>query len=194
MEQMFNKPVHISMQVQKSRLRIWLNENKLYDLPKAIAPDSVMNQLFFFVKGNGGDDELVGYNISNIKIAKGVPDSRHKLVDEGKFTTNGILFDPNSADIKPESSGVLKDIADVLQKNPVIRVNIVGHTDSDGSDASNLELSKKRAAAVKQALNKDFGIAEDRMETDGKGESVAIADNKTKAGKAQNRRVEFIKL
>ncbi len=194
LENMFNQPVHISMQIQKTRLRIWINENKLYDLPKALAEDSVMNQLFFFVKGNGGNDEEVGYNISNIRIAKGLPDSRHKLIDEGKFTTTGILFNVNSAEIKPESNGVLKDIAEVLQKHPEIRVSIVGHTDSDGSDAANLELSKKRAAAVKQSLEEDFGIAASRMDTDGKGESVAVGDNKTKEGKARNRRVEFIKL
>ncbi len=193
LENFFNKPVHISMQVQKERLRVWINENKLYDLPKAIPAGTILNQLFFFVKGNGGNDDEVGYDISNIKIAKGLPDSRHKLIDEGKFTTTGILFDVNSANIKPESSGVLKDIADVLAKHPDIKVKIIGHTDADGSDQANNELSRKRAAAVKTALVKDFSIAEDRMETDGKGESVPVADNKTKEGKAQNRRVEFIK-
>ncbi|HLO79649.1 MAG TPA: OmpA family protein [Chitinophagaceae bacterium] len=193
LEKFFNKPVHISMQVQKERLRVWINENKLYDLPKAIVAGTTLNQLFFFVKGNGGNDDEVGYDISNFKIAKGLPDSRHKLVDEGKFTTTGILFDVNSANIKPESSGVLKDIADVLTKHPDIKVKIIGHTDADGSDQANTELSRKRAAAVKTALAKDFAIPEDRMETDGKGESVPVADNKTKEGKAQNRRVEFIK-
>jgi outer membrane protein OmpA-like peptidoglycan-associated protein len=193
LENYFNKPVHISMQVQKERLRVWINENKLYDLPKAIVAGTTLNQLFFFVKGNGGNDDEVGYDLSNIKIAKGLPDSRHKLVDEGKFTTTGILFDVNSANIKPESNGVLKDIADVLIKHPDIKVKIIGHTDADGSDQANTDLSRKRAAAVKTALANDFAIAEDRMETDGKGESVPVADNKTKEGKAQNRRVEFIK-
>lgn len=194
LEQVFNQPVHVSMQVQKTRLRIWLNENKLYDLPQAIGRDSLMNQLFFFVKGNGGDDEKVGYNISNIKIAKGVPDSRHKLVEEGKFSTTGILFDHNSANIKPESNGVLKDIAELLTKDGTLKVRIIGHTDSDGSDASNLELSRSRAVAVKNALEQDFGIAGGRMEANGKGESEPVGDNKTKEGKARNRRVEFIKL
>ncbi|HEX5669212.1 MAG TPA: OmpA family protein, partial [Chitinophagaceae bacterium] len=193
LENFFNKPVHISMQVQKERLRIWINENKMYDLPKAIAAGTTLNQLFFLVKGNGGNDDEVGYNISNIKIAKGLPDSRHKLIDEGKFTTTGILFDVNSANIKPESSGVLKDIADVLTKHATIKVKIIGHTDADGSEQANTELSRKRAAAVKMALAKDHAISEDRMETDGKGESVPVGDNKTKEGKAQNRRVEFIK-
>ena len=73
------------------------------------------------------------------------------------------------------------------------RVVIVGHTDSDGADAANLDLSRRRAAAVKTALTTQFGIAEGRMETDGKGESEPVDKNDTPAGKANNRRVEFIR-
>lgn len=193
LDQLYNKVIHVAIQVQKERLRIWFNETKFYDLPKAIVAGRVINQLYFDVKRYGGDDAEVGYTVSNIKIAKGVPDTRHKLVEEGKFSTTGILFDVNSATIKPESNGVLKEIADVLKKYPDIKVNIIGHTDSDGSDAANLELSKKRAAAVKDALTKDFSIDASRMNSDGKGEAVPVADNKTKEAKAQNRRVEFIK-
>lgn len=193
LEQYFNKTIHVAMQIQKERIRIWLNETKLYDLPKAIPPGTEINQLYFDVKRYGGEDAEVGYAIGNIKIAKGLPDTRHKLVDEGKFSTTGILFDVNAATIKPESNGVLKEVADVLQKYPEIKVKIIGHTDSDGSDAANLELSKKRAEAVKQALLKDFAIDGARLESDGKGETTPAGDNKTKEGKAQNRRVEFIK-
>lgn len=193
LEQYFNKVIHVAMQVQKERLRIWFNETKLYDLPKAIVAGSVINQLYFDVKRYGGEDAEVGYAIGNIKIAKGLPDTRHKLVEEGKFSTTGILFDVNAATIKPESSGVLKEIADVLQKHPELKVKIIGHTDSDGTDAVNLELSKKRAEAVKQILIKDHGIDSSRLESDGKGETAPVGDNKTKEGKAQNRRVEFVK-
>jgi len=104
------------------------------------------------------------------------------------------LFDVNSENIKPTSYGVVKEIADVLQQNTGIKVKIVGHTDSDGSDASNLELSEKRSAAVKDMLINEFGIDDSRVETDGKGEKEPVADNQTKEGKAANRRVEFVKL
>jgi OOP family OmpA-OmpF porin len=194
LEQFYNKVIHVAMQVQKERLRIWFNETKLYDLPKAIVAGTTINQLYFNVKRYGGEDAEVGYTVGNIKIAKGLPDTRHKLVEEGKFSTTGILFDVNSAGIKPESNGVLKEIADVLNKYPDIKVNIIGHTDSDGNDAANMELSKKRAEAVKQVLAKEFGVPASRMESDGKGEISPVGDNKTKEGKAQNRRVEFIKL
>jgi OmpA-OmpF porin, OOP family len=194
LENYFNKVIHVAMQVQKERLRIWFNETKLYDLPKAIAAGTLINQLYFDVKRYGGADAEVGYAIGNIKIAKGLPDTRHKLVEEGKFSTTGILFDVNSAVIKPESNGVLKEIADALKQFPDIKVKIIGHTDSDGSDAANLDLSKRRAAAVMELLSKEFAIDKARMESDGKGETLAVGDNKTKEGKAQNRRVEFIKL
>jgi outer membrane protein OmpA-like peptidoglycan-associated protein len=85
-------------------------------------------------------------------------------------------------------------MADVMKEYTDLKVKIVGHTDADGSDVANLELSKKRAASVKESLAKDFGIDESRMETDGKGESEPIDKNDTPAGKANNRRVEFIKL
>ena len=153
-----------------------------------------MNQLKFDVGFTNYSEEQYGVFISNIKVATGKPDTRHKLIEEGKFSTTGILFDFNSDKIKPTSYGVVKEIADVLQQNSGIKVKIIGHTDSDGSDVSNLELSRKRSAAVKDMLVNEFGIDVSRVETDGKGEAQPVADNKTREGKAANRRVEFIKL
>ena len=75
-----------------------------------------------------------------------------------------------------------------------MKLNIIGHTDADGPDDNNLKLSKKRAEAVKNALITIYNISGDRLQTDGKGESVPIGDNKTTDGKAQNRRVEFVKI
>ena len=88
----------------------------------------------------------------------------------------------------------MKDNANVVTENSSLRVKIIGHTDSDGSDADNLALSKKRAESVKASLAKDFGIDVSRLETDGKGESQPVDKNTTTEGKANNRRVEFIKL
>jgi len=190
----FNKAIHIAMQVQKERIRIWWNEEKLYDLPKAIIAGANINQLYFIVKRYGGPEAEVGYAISNIKIAKGLPDTRHKLVEEGRFSTTGILFPVNSYSLLPESSGVLSEIAAILARNPELKIKIIGHTDSDGNEAANLELSRKRAAAVKQALVTHFNIKSSGIESDGAGELQPIDDNKTREGKANNRRVEFIKL
>ena len=131
---------------------------------------------------------------SNIRLAVGAPDTRNRLITEGKFVTRGILFDVNSEKIKPESYGVLKEISTVLNENPDVKVKIVGHTDADGDDNSNMDLSKRRAEAVKASLVKDFGINMGRLESDGKGETQPMDKNTTAEGKANNRRVEFIKL
>lgn len=118
----------------------------------------------------------------------------NKPTSEGKFSTTGILFDVNSANIKPESYVSLKDIAGVLQDNANVHVKIIGHTDNDGDASMNLALSKKRAESVKSFLQSEFKIDASRMETDGKGAADPVAPNTTSAGKAQNRRVEFVKL
>src|SRR5690606_8124686 len=139
-------------------------------------------------------DEQIGVYFSNIKMAKGLPDTRHKLVEDGKFSTTGILFDTGSAIVKPESAGVLKTIAAVLTQHPDIRVRIVGHTDAVGDDKANLELSGRRAASVSEVLQAVYQIDGGRLETSGKGEAEPVADNQTADGRTQNRRVEFIKL
>jgi OmpA-OmpF porin, OOP family len=194
LENYYGKPVHIAIQVQKQRFRVWINETKAFDAPRAVAAGKILNQLFFKVSPTNYAEEDYGFYISNIKVAKGVEDTRHRLVEEGKFSTTAILFDVNTATLKPESFGVLKEIAGVLKEHGDIRISIIGHTDSDGKDADNLILSQKRAAAVKTALATEFGIDAARIETDGKGETKPVADNKTKEGKAANRRVEFVKL
>ncbi|PWJ60542.1 OmpA family protein [Dyadobacter jejuensis] len=184
--------VKVSIWRQKTRLRLYVDDYKVWDLPRAFVPETKYNFIAF---ANGGYSvESDRYFISNIRLAVGAPDTRSKLITEGKFSTTGILFDVNSANIKAESYGVLKDIAGVLKENAAVKVKIIGHTDSDGDDANNLALSKKRAESVKEALAADFGIDKARMETDGKGESEPASPNTTSEGKANNRRVEFIKL
>lgn len=193
LDQYYGKPIHIAMQVQKERFRIWINEEKAFDIPKAVPLAYKMNQLMFKIGTTNYAEEQYGMYISNIKIATGKADTRHKLIEEGKFSTTAILFDVNSATIKPESAGVLKEIAAILKENASVKIKIIGHTDDDGNDVANLTLSQKRAASVKNALVTEYGIDAASIETDGKGESKPVADNKTKEGKAANRRVEFIK-
>jgi OmpA-OmpF porin, OOP family len=190
----YGKPIHVAIQVQKERFRIWVNAVKMFDVPKGVPSTFNFNQLFFEVGSTNYAETNYGVFVSNIKAATGVPDTRHKLIEEGKFSTTGILFDVNSANIKPESYGVIKEIGTVLKENPSIKIKIIGHTSSDGDDKANLELSKKRAAAVKEVLINEYAIADAVMETDGKGETQPVGDNKTKEGKVANRRVEFIKL
>jgi outer membrane protein OmpA-like peptidoglycan-associated protein len=184
-------PLHVSIWRQKERVRVYLNQEKIWDIPKGLAKEAKLNAIVFYVTYA---EATVQHYLGNLRLAIGAPDTRNKLLTQNKWVTHGILFDVNSANIKPESYGTLKEIANVLKENADMKVKIVGHTDADGADAANLDLSKRRAASVKTTLAKEFGIDESRMDTDGKGESQPIDKNDSPAGKANNRRVEFIKL
>jgi outer membrane protein OmpA-like peptidoglycan-associated protein len=179
---------HVAFWVQKQRVRMYANETKVLDLPRGIRADYIYN--IFRIQTT--DD--ISPIISNFRIAAGLPDMRNKLITEGKLVSYGIYFDVNSDKVKQESFATLKEIAGVLKDNPTVKIKIVGHTDSDGDDKSNLDLSKRRAASVKNALVKDFSIDATRIETDGKGEGEPVAPNDSGVNKARNRRVEFIKL
>jgi OmpA-OmpF porin, OOP family len=186
LKQKINQKYHIAIWVQKSRIRLYQNENKIFDLPKAFSADCLKPDRIRFEQGAA--------MVSNVRIAVGAPDIRNKLITEGKLVTYGIYFDVNKDLVKPESYGTLKEIAASLNEVPDVKVKIIGHTDADGQDATNLDLSKRRAASVKAELAKLFGVNTDRLETDGMGESQPVAPNDTPSNKALNRRVEFVKL
>ena len=194
LESYYGKPIHVAMQVQKERMRIWLGEEKVFDAPKVMVPSYTMNQLFIKVSGSSYQESQVGLFVSNIKVATGVADKRSELAIKGKFTTRGIKFDFQKADIKPESYPVIKEIAAVLKDNPTMKIKIVGHTSNDGDANANMELSKQRAAAVKEYLQNNFSISADNLTTDGKGGTEPADKGITPEAKANNRRVEFIKL
>lgn len=183
---------HISIWRQKERLRVYLNGEKIWDIPRVFDSLTKYNAITFAVQGSYKLDDY--YLLNNIRLAVGAPDTRNKLVSQGKFVTNGIRFSPNTDSLQPESFGVLKDIGKVLKENPAMKIKIIGHTDTDGDDKLNMDLSKRRAAAVKNFLVQEYGITAENLEIDGKGESVPIDKNTTLEGKANNRRVEFVKL
>ena len=184
-----NKLNHVIIWVQKRRLRIYHKGQKALDLPTVLYPQVKYNRLRFSLWGQSGFPY-----ISNIRITSAAPDMRSKLLTEGKIVSYGIYFDVNSDKVRPESNGALNEIAKVLNENPDVRIRVIGHTDGDGDAAKNLDLSKRRAASVKNELSKTYGVDAGRIETDGKGESEPVAGNDTPASKAKNRRVEFIKL
>lgn len=180
---------HFAIWVQKQRVRLYANENKILDLAKGLQANYKYN--IFRIETYTDESTPI---ISNFRIAAGLPDMRNKLITEGKLISYGIQFDVNSDKIKPESYATIKEIAQVLKDIPTVKIQVVGHTDSDGDDKSNIDLSKRRAASVKNSLVTDFSIEESRIETDGKGESEPISINDSTVNKAKNRRVEFTKL
>lgn len=180
---------HVIIWIQNRRLRIYHQGAKVMDAPTIIYGGTKFSRMRF----SGWDENSKPY-ISNLKITTAAPDTRHKLITEGKMITYGINFDVNKDVVKPESHATIKDIADVLKEVTDLRIRITGHTDSDGDEARNLDLSKRRALSVKNYLVGQFGIAENRIETDGKGESQPLAPNTTAESKAKNRRVEITRL
>jgi outer membrane protein OmpA-like peptidoglycan-associated protein len=116
-----------------------------------------------------------------------------QLAVDKKVDVYGIYFDFASDRVRPESAPVLAEIAAVLAKNRGWKLNISGHTDNVGSDASNLELSRLRALSVKSALVDRYAIASERLSTGGFGASQPQAKNDTPEGRARNRRVELIR-
>ncbi len=180
---------HVIVWIQNRRIRIYHRGEKVLDGPTTLVSGTVFRKIRFH-----SWDTVAKPFVSNIKITTASPDTRSKLLTEGKLVSYGICFDSNKDVVKPESYGAAKAIADVLIENPSVKIKITGHTDSDGNTASNLDLSKRRAISVKNYLAKTFGIDASRMETDGKGQDAPLADNKTVEGKAKNRRVEFEKI
>jgi outer membrane protein OmpA-like peptidoglycan-associated protein len=134
-----------------------------------------------------------GVKIKNLRLAAGGDDKYNKIVTDGRFITHGILFDFNKASIKPESMGTLNEIARLMKDHADLKFEIDGHTDSDGSDEANMKLSQSRADAVKAQLA-DMGVDEDRLTAKGFGETKPIDKNDSAEGKANNRRVEFVKI
>ncbi len=130
----------------------------------------------------------------NFRFAEGGKDMREQLDETGRIVTHGILFDKGSYTIKGTSYKTLKTIGEMLQEDPGLRVSIEGHTDVDGADDYNMTLSQNRARSVCDYLIQNFGISSDRLESRGWGESKPIDGNTTPEGKANNRRVELVKL
>ena len=111
----------------------------------------------------------------------------------GHVAVYDILFDTGSAAIKPESATALTEIAAMLTKTPTLNLHVVGHTDNVGTLAANIDLSKRRAAAVVTALTTTHKIAAARLRADGVGPLAPVANNDSDAGRAKNRRVELVK-
>ncbi len=110
----------------------------------------------------------------------------------GSIALYGILFDFNSAVIKPESKATLDEIASLLRKAPDLKLVVVGHTDNVGGMDSNMKLSQARAEAVRRALVEQYAITAARLQAWGAGFMAPVASNRTDEGRAKNRRVELV--
>jgi outer membrane protein OmpA-like peptidoglycan-associated protein len=134
-------------------------------------------------------------DMNGVEDDDGCPeDGRAKLSGKRIEITERVYFDTGKTTIKPESYGLLDEVAQVLAQNPQITLlRVEGHTDDQGADLNNLKLSQGRAEEVRNYLIQR-GVSPDRLVAAGFGEGQPVASNKTEDGRATNRRVEFIVL
>ena len=185
---------HFAVSFNKRALKFYINGVRVINQPNVAAP----TRFEFFCNG---DYKYKGF--TNLVLAAGAKDLYERqttdmsavekaIAETGKFVTNNILFETGKATLKPESMSEIQKVADYMKKNPTARFEVQGHTDNQGSDKINDPLSQQRAEAVVKALE-SLGCDPFNMRAVGKGSHEPVADNGSEAGRAKNRRVEFIK-
>jgi len=182
-----NRWHHIALAYKNRQLKIYVDQHRVLVVPDAKA-------VFSALEFGGIAGEQFPLVFKNVRLAEGGGmNMLGKILTEGKFVTRAITFDVNKASIKPESMGFLNELSKFLKENPTVKLEIGGHTDSDGDDASNMKLSQARAEAVRTQLQ-SMGVDAARLNAKGYGETKPADSNATPEGKANNRRVEFVKL
>jgi OmpA-OmpF porin, OOP family len=155
-----------------------------------------MGKTWLWVSVNGGGDYHV-VSVEEVALSQDVVANaaamQSGLQSTGHTVVNGIQFDTGKADVKPESAPALQEVVKLLQQDPKLKIYVVGHTDNVGVLASNLDLSRRRAAAVVQLLETQYHIAADRLAPFGNGPYAPIQSNDSEDGRAVNRRVELVK-
>ncbi|MCK5125515.1 MAG: OmpA family protein [candidate division Zixibacteria bacterium] len=174
----------------KRSIKCYIDQIRVANVPKIEGFNPVGFQVRMYPYQNAGNHCM----IKSFRFAEGGKSMRDQLDETGKIVTHGILFAPDSYVIKGESFKTLKNIGRLLEDDPSLRLSIEGHTDSDGTEAHNSELSHNRSKAVVDYMIQNYGVAADRLEARGWGESKPIDTNDTAEGKANNRRVELVKL
>jgi outer membrane protein OmpA-like peptidoglycan-associated protein len=182
--------VRLRIDADGKYFKVYLNEHRVANLPNGNFTRT--NQIHIDISDlNDKDLEML---IGNISVNAGGQTMYDALLADGRFATQGILFDTGSDRIRPESTPTLKESGEMLKAHSDLRILIEGHTDNVGNAASNQALSEKRAAAVKSFLEKEYKIKGDRLEAQGFGDTKPVGTNETPEGRQGNRRVELVKL
>ena len=182
---------HVAISFNVRALKIYMDQDRLLMMPNVKG-----NPTSISLKGSTYDYSQTGdypTMIKNIRIAEGAVKLYDRFITDGKIVANGIKFDSGKATLKLESMGVINEIVKLMKEHPEIKFSVEGHTDSDGDTPFNQNLSEQRANTVMNELIEQ-GIDGERMVSKGFGEDVPVTDNGTPEGKANNRRVEFVKM
>ena len=129
------------------------------------------------------EDDLIKINAD--EMLKGIK-------ADGKIALYGIFFDFDKAEVKPDSEPTLNEIANLLKKDTKLNLYVVGHTDNKGKFDYNVDLSKRRAAAVVKKLTTKYGVSSTRLSPDGVGPLAPVSTNESEDGRKLNRRVELV--
>lgn len=179
---------HVSIAYTKGQLRVYVDETRVLNIPRIKNKPTGITVHCYFADNSEGK---VWY-MKNFRLAEGGVPYAQRALQDGKIIVTGIKFETGKAILRPESMGPLNEILYVMNQNPEIKFSVEGHTDSDGDDAANQTLSEARAKTVMNKLI-ELGIDKSRLSSKGFGESKPMVDNSTAEGKAQNRRVEFVR-
>jgi outer membrane protein OmpA-like peptidoglycan-associated protein len=185
-----DKVHHVAVSVNGTFVKAYVDNQRVVNDPDGIPRPIKHVGIRIESSGNVANDKVM---FTNFRLAEGGKSIKSALDTDGKIVTHGILFDTGKDVIKAESLPTLKSILAVLNDTPDLKFSIEGHTDNQGSKAINQPLSEKRAAAVMAWLS-GKGIDSARLRTKGFGDSVPIDTNATPEGRANNRRVEFVKF
>ncbi len=181
---------HVAIAVSGTQLKLYVGgERVLADPDGVVRPIARLGIEFPEPPAEMADHEMIGV----FRLAEGGKPAKQMLAGEGRIVTHGILFDTGSDVIKPESGPTLRSILALLQEDPGLRFSIEGHTDDQGGAKVNGPLSDRRASAVKAWLVKQ-GVSGQRLQAKGVGATKPIDTNETAEGRANNRRVEFVKV
>jgi len=181
--------IHVSIAFTKGKLKVYMDATRVINIPHYEGNPTGLSLEAYFA--DLGEDKA--FYFKNIRIAKGGVKYYSRVLSEGKIIVNGIKFDVNKATLRPESMGPINEIIWLMESNPEINFSIEGHTDSDGNADANQALSEARAKSVMEQMIAK-GIDPNRLKSTGWGESKPIDNNQTAEGKANNRRVEFVKF
>jgi outer membrane protein OmpA-like peptidoglycan-associated protein len=184
----WSQPAKIALWVQNGRVRAFINGEKHVDANQVELPAINKVEILSLV---AGANQAVGYR--SVRFAESTPDFSQVISASGRYVSHGILFDTGGDRLKPESAAVIQSIARGLEANPGLKLLIEGHTDSVGNADQHLDLSRRRAEAVRAVLISQFKVDASRLTAAGLGATKPLDTNDTPQGRSQNRRVEFVK-
>jgi OOP family OmpA-OmpF porin len=182
-------PVPIRIMADGNHVKMYVGEHRVANVPNADLRRSDTLWLENTYHASAEKPILIG----PIRVAAGGRDLYDALSADGRVAIHDILFDTDQATIKPESTNTLNQIQQMLQQHSDLSLMIEGHTDSSGEFDHNMELSRQRAASVKEWLV-SHGTDSERLRTMGLGSTQPKASNESEEGRRQNRRVELVKI